>query len=96
MKEKSAISANFFSGKLVTERDYVAEYMFADNVNRIRDDAFIQNFFTNQVIPKKEVYDRINSLYLGGYFNKYNLKLYAFDASGNSVQNDDTMNLARL
>ncbi len=93
-ERKERNQRKFFSGKLVTERDYVAEYMFADNVKRIRDDAFIHNFFSNPVIPKKEVYDRINSLYLGGYFNKYNLKLSAFDASGNSVQNDDTTNLS--
>jgi len=93
-ERKERNQRKFFSGKLVTERDYVAEYMFADNVKRIREDAFIQNFFSNPVIPKKEVYDRINSLYLGGYFNKYNLKLSAFDVSGNSVQNDDTTNLS--
>ncbi len=84
----------FFSGKLVAERDYVAEYMFEDLAHRIQTDAFIQNFFGNPVISKKEVDERINSLYLGGYFNKYDVKISAFDAKGNSLQSDDTTNLS--
>lgn len=53
-ERKERNQRKFFSGKLVTERDYVAEYMFADNVKRIRDDAFIHNFFSNPVIPKRK------------------------------------------
>lgn len=83
----------FFSGKLVTERDYIAEYMFEDIAVRIQHDAFVQNIFTNPVISKKEVYERLNSLYLGGYFNKYDVKISAYDANGNSVQSDDTTRL---
>lgn len=84
----------FFSGKLVTERDYVAEYMFEDIAHRILHDAFIKNFFSNPVIAKKDVYERINSLYLGGYFNKYDVKISAFDVNGNSFQSDDTTHLS--
>ncbi len=84
----------FFSGKLVTERDYIAEYMFEDIAHRIQNDAFVRNFFSNPVISKKEVYERINSLYLGGYFNKYDVKIFAFDANGNSFQSEDTTHLS--
>ncbi len=94
-EQKERNQRRFFSGKLVTERDFVAEYMFEDVARRIADDGFIRNFFSNPIISKKEVTDRINSLYLGGYFNKYNLKLYAFDANGNSVRDEDTLNLRR-
>lgn len=93
-EQKERNQRKFFSGKLVTERDFVAEYMFEDIARRISGDAFIRNFFNNPILSKKEVTDRINSLYLGGYFNKYNLKLFAFDAAGNSVRNDDTLPLS--
>ncbi len=84
----------FFSGKLVTERDFVAEYLFEDVAQRMQKDLFIHNFLNNPLISKKELYDRIGSLYLGGYFNKYEVKIYDFDASGNSLRNEDTMNLS--
>ncbi|HLP21438.1 MAG TPA: HAMP domain-containing sensor histidine kinase, partial [Chitinophagales bacterium] len=92
-ERKERNQRRFFSGKLVTERDFVAEYIFDDVAKRIGEDAFIRNFFGNPIISKKDVTDRLNSLYLGGYFNKYNLKVYAFDAAGNPVRNDDTLNL---
>ena len=93
-ERKERNQRKFFSGKLVTERDFVAEYMFDDVAKRIREDGFIKNAFSNPVIPKKEITDRVNSLYLGGYFNKYNLKLSVFDAAGNTVRNEDTMDLS--
>src|SRR5436190_1644412 len=42
---------------------------------------------------QKEVMDRINLLYLGGYFNKYNFQLHSFDASGNPYKGRDTLHL---
>lgn len=92
-ERKERNQRKFFSGKLVSERDFVAEYLFEDIASRIGSDAFIRNFFTNPILSKKEVTDRVNSLYLGGYFNKFNLKLYAFDATGKPLRNDDTLTL---
>lgn len=93
-ERKERNQRKFFSGKLVSERDFVAEYLFEDIAARIGSDAFIRNFFSNPILSKKEVTDRVNSLYLGGYFNKFNLKLYAFDAAGKPLRNDDTLTLA--
>lgn len=92
-EKKERNNRRFFSSKLVTERDFIAEFMFGDIINRIQQDNFIKKFFSNPLIPKKEIYDRINSLYLGGYFNKYNLRLSAFNANGQGIQNEDTFNL---
>jgi two-component system nitrogen regulation sensor histidine kinase NtrY len=92
-ERKERNQRKFFSGKLVSERDFVAEYMFEDAVKRIEADGFSRNFFTNPIISKKEVTDRISSLYLSGYFNKYNLQLFAFDAEGNAMRNEDTASI---
>jgi len=54
--------------------------MFDDVAMRLANDAFVKNFFSNPVISKNEIASRINSLYNGGYFDKYNLKLYTFNA----------------
>lgn len=81
----------FFATKLGAERDYVAEYMFTDIAKRISQDVFIRNFLTNPVISKKQVFDRLNALYLSGYFNKYDLQLFAFDRYGRSIKAEDTL-----
>ena len=83
----------FFAGKLVTERDYVAEYMFDDIAQRISTDPFIKNYFTNPLIPRNEIASRLGSIYLSGYFNKYELEVFTYDRQGNSIRNRDTMPL---
>ncbi len=93
-ERKERNSRSFFSGKLVSERDFIAEYMFSDIAKRISSDPFISNSLTNPVISQKEVMDRISVLYLGGYFNRYNFLAYVFDADGNPVRSTDTLQLS--
>lgn len=82
----------FFASRLVTDRDFVAEYMFGDISQRIDSDAVVRNFFNNPGISKKrELTARLSSLYLSGYFNKYDLKVYTYDKDGNSLRNRDTL-----
>jgi two-component system nitrogen regulation sensor histidine kinase NtrY len=84
----------FFAGKLVTERDHIAEYTFNDISGDISKDAIVKNFFTNPLLSKKEVVDRINSRYLSGYFNKYELTINAFDKDRTSIKSADTLPLS--
>ncbi|MES2622053.1 MAG: ATP-binding protein [Bacteroidota bacterium] len=90
-ERKERNSRKFFSGKLVSERDFIAEYMFSDIAKRVTADEFISNSFANPIISQKEVMDRINVLYLAGYFNRYNFQLHSFDANGNSIKSGDTL-----
>lgn len=80
----------YFSENLITERDFVAEYMFADVAKQIAEDGFIKSFLTNPIIGKKEVVDRITALYMGGYFNKYDIEIHAFDQHDNELRSEDT------
>ena len=90
-KEKERNQRRFFASRLVTERDFIAEYTFDDIAQRISNDAFIKSFFVNPFISKKEVTARLSSLYLSGYFNKYDIKIIAFDKHGNSYKNRDSI-----
>lgn len=83
----------FFASQLVSERDFVAEYMFDDVAQHIASDAFIKNFFSSSSIPKREVDDRLSSVYLSGYFNKYELKVYTYDKRGYALRSRDTIPL---
>ncbi len=86
----------FFAGKLISERDYVAEYLFEDIAGRIAADAFVRNSFLNPLISSKEVSDRLTSLYLSGYFNKYDLQVYAVSNAGQTIRSGDSAQVAKL
>ena len=92
-ERKERNQRKFFASRLVTERDFIAEYMFDDVGMRIGNDPFIRNFFDNPVISKKEINARLSSLYFSGYFNKYELKVYAYDKHGYGLKNRDTVSL---
>ena len=83
----------FFAGRLVTDRDFVAEYMFGDIAQRINSDAFLKSFFAKGAVPKREVNSRLSSLYFSGYFNKYDLKVYTYNKAGYAEKNRDTLSL---
>jgi two-component system nitrogen regulation sensor histidine kinase NtrY len=92
-ERKERNQRKFFSEKLENERDYVAEFLF-DNIQKaIADDAFIVNYFKGTLLTRKDIVDRLNSLYLTGYFNRYDLSLLTFDEEGNAIRNSDTLSL---
>lgn len=92
-ERKERNQRSFFAGKLVSDRDYVAEFLFNDVQQTICEDPFIKTYFKGTLVNRKDISDRISSLYLGGYFNRYDLKLLTFDAEGNSFRNEDSLNL---
>lgn len=93
-ERKERNQREFFAGKLVSERDYVAEYLFKDIAARIASDAFIKNYFSNPLIPEKEMNDRITSIYLSGYFNKYELDVVSLETNGQSLWKKDSLRSA--
>lgn len=95
-ERKERNQREFFAGKLVSERDYVAEFLFKDVSQRISSDDFIQGYFDNPLIPSKELNDRIASLYLSGYFNKYDAKVYAFSSNLKPLTAQDSLQSLQL
>ena len=83
----------FFASRLVTDRDFIAEDMFGDISQRVSSDTIIKRFFIKPNVPKRELNARLSSLYLSGYFNKYDLKVYTYNKYGNPDKNRDTLSL---
>ncbi|MBK7148724.1 MAG: hypothetical protein IPH78_07830 [Bacteroidetes bacterium] len=93
-ERKERNQRRFFSEKLENERDYVAEFLFDNIQHAIAGDAFIVNYFKGTLLTRKDIIDRLHSLYLSGYFNRYDLSLLTFDAEGNGLRNSDTLDLS--
>ena len=90
-ERKERNQRKFFASRLVSERDFVAEYMFNDVAQRIENDPFIKQYFINPAVPKRDITARLSSLYLSGYFNKYDLKVHTYDREGESFKNRDSV-----
>lgn len=85
-----------FADKLVVERDYVAEYLFRDVSQNIAKDVLARNYFSNPFISRRELADRINSLYFSGYYNKYDIEYRMYDPKGHALRNVDSLSLTDL
>ncbi|HWB64534.1 MAG TPA: HAMP domain-containing sensor histidine kinase, partial [Chitinophagales bacterium] len=55
--------------------------------------AYLKNFFKSKDISIKDVTSRISSLYLNGYYNRYDFKAYGFDKEGREVKGRDSLTL---
>ncbi|MBL0308508.1 MAG: HAMP domain-containing histidine kinase [Bacteroidetes bacterium] len=86
----------YFASKLVSERDFIAEFLFNDIYTRLEQDTFLRNYFANPITPKKEITDRLNSVYFSGYLNKYEIMAFAKNRSGLLLRNSDTTRIDYL
>lgn len=89
VKERSKRA--FVAEKLLSGHDYVAEFTFADIAQRITADKVVKASWQHLQPLHPELRDRIASLYLSGYFSKYDVKVYAYDSFGVAVSPRDTV-----
>ena len=90
VKEKEARRA-FVELKFSPHRDIVMEYDFDKKANNIERDKVLKNFFVKpSVASRKTITQHFNTQYFNGAINKYQCKVYLFDAKGNGLFNKDT------
>lgn len=70
------------ASRLVSERDPVAEYLFADIYRSIRNDNYVQNYFFNPITAQGFLKKRIEHVYFSGYLSKYDLEIYSYTLNG--------------
>ncbi|MFY0673889.1 MAG: GHKL domain-containing protein [Bacteroidia bacterium] len=57
--------------KHVNKRDNIAEFLLSDFRKNLLNDAYVSSFFSNTLLPKSVVEERISKLYLRGYLKKF-------------------------
>ncbi|TVR78753.1 MAG: sensor histidine kinase [Chitinophagaceae bacterium] len=80
--EKDDNNVEFLARRLAIDRDPVTEFLFDDIERRISVDPFVKNYFLNPHIPLTELYERLQSFYFTGYFNRYEFRLFTLNARG--------------
>ncbi len=72
---------------VITERDYFAEYLFSNIHDGIQQDNYLKNYFTLPIISEPVLQNRIQQVYMSGYFSKYDLEINTFTPDGLSYKN---------
>lgn len=67
---------------LINQKDIIAEFNFLSILPDLKNDPFIQKYFTSPLFSNKELFQRISKLYFGDYFNKYNLEIKSYNTEG--------------
>lgn len=97
--EKETTRKSKVAFQLNSQKDLIAEYTFKDRLEEIQSDPFIKKYFTLPLVSNRDLIQRINYLYLGGYLSKYNNEVLTFSADGSilkSMEIDSIDNYLRL
>lgn len=86
ISEKEKQNRQLLASKLESANDPIAEYLLETLVKKIVDDKLVEAFFKGQDISNESLNARIQQLYFGGYFSKYDISIYEFDKTGKSIK----------
>ena len=77
-QQKELEAQKLLASTLASERDVIAEYLFQDVQERVKEDIFVKSYYSNPIFGKEFLQKRINQLYFTGYFSKYDLEAYSY------------------
>jgi signal transduction histidine kinase len=93
-REATVASQFRFGNNNLVNRDNLGEYLLSEATQRMSIDPFIQYHFTNPLLPKGIIRQRVAQVYLGSYFDRYAHHIYLFNSLGESVQNQSSEGIA--
>lgn len=70
---------------LQSENDITAEYLLNEAKINIESDILIQNNISNPFSPKDLIEQKIRRVYLGDYFDKYDIEINLFNGNGKPI-----------
>jgi len=73
---------------LQSDNDITAEYLLSEAKANIENDILIQNNISNPFAPKDLIEQKIRRVYLGDYFDKYDIEIFLFNGSGRPINAD--------
>ncbi len=85
-----------FGASYLLDRDVLAEYLLNESANRIANDAFIQSRILNPFLGRGAIRQKIKQVYLNAYFDRYDSKVYLYNSSGGSFDEQSPPGLAEF
>ena len=85
---REVIDSQFrFARNFLIERDYFAEYLLREASQDVAVDGFIQSRMVSPFMSKDPVRQKIRQVFLPTYFNKYDVEILLFNATGDGMDN---------
>jgi two-component system, NtrC family, nitrogen regulation sensor histidine kinase NtrY len=79
-----------FASAFLIERDDFGEFLLNETTQKISNDLFIQTRLSGPFINRDAARQKIRQVFIPGYFNKYNVDILLFSATGDPL--DDGVN----
>lgn len=77
-----------FGQQIIAENDGFGEFLLDRARVSISKDADIQNtFISDTVLSRERIQQKVKSIYLDNYFDKYDIEVLSFEANGRSLDN---------
>ncbi|MEQ8926870.1 MAG: HAMP domain-containing sensor histidine kinase [Fulvivirga sp.] len=77
-----------YVSQFLTDNDHMAEYLLYIANEKITNDIFIQTRMASPFLSKDVVKSKIKQVYLNDYFDKYDVKIFTYDADGRSFESE--------
>lgn len=86
--KKEKIESQFrFASNFLIDRDIFGEYLLHEASQKIANDAFTQARIVTPFLGTEAIGQKIRQVFLPTYFNKYDVEIFIFNASGDPVGN---------
>jgi len=95
LKEK--INNQFkFASTFLIERDNFGEYLLAETATKISKDIFIQTRIAGPFLSREVIRQKVRQVFIPAYFNKYDVEIFLFQASGDPIENRSALTFSEL
>lgn len=88
IKQENLQDKQMLVTELQSTNDLTAEFLLSEARDRIAKDILIQTGITNPFTPKDQIRRTIRRVYLGEYFDKYDIEVMLFNGSGKPIGNE--------
>ncbi len=76
-----------YANNILVFQDVLGEYLLNASMQRIVKDPFIQVRLSTPFLSKSSIRQKINLIYLNSYFDRYDVRVYLYDAKGEPYDN---------
>jgi two-component system, NtrC family, nitrogen regulation sensor histidine kinase NtrY len=81
-EEKKTEDLFRYGSNFLVDQDVLGEYLLNESMLRIEKDPFIQLRISSPFLSNTSVRQKIKSVYLNSYFDRYDVKVYLFNGKG--------------
>lgn len=85
-----------FADNFLIDRDIFGEYLLHDTGQKISQDVFIQTRINNPFLSRDAIRQKIRKVFLPTYFNKYDVEIWLFAATGEPLDNRTNQSLSEF